>query len=194
VTVAVLFARQDSCYKQLPECDVYDIDRDARTWAGGTPIVAHPPCRSWSRMRTFAKPRVDEKALAPFAVDCVRRFGGVVEHPHGSALWPTLGLPRPGEPADEFGGWTLCVDQFWWGHRARKRTLLYIVGVAPRDLPAMPLQLGEAPAVVGLWSGRDRSRARPGLSLAEREHSPPAFAAWLVDLAQRARARVGALS
>lgn len=29
--VAVLFARQDSIYKQLEACEVYDIERDART-------------------------------------------------------------------------------------------------------------------------------------------------------------------
>ncbi len=34
-TVAVLFARQDSVYKQLPGTDVWDIDRDARKWPGG---------------------------------------------------------------------------------------------------------------------------------------------------------------
>lgn len=31
--VAVLFARTDSVYKGLPGCDVYDIERDARTYA-----------------------------------------------------------------------------------------------------------------------------------------------------------------
>ena len=30
VTVAVLFARSDSIYKSMPECDVWDIERDAR--------------------------------------------------------------------------------------------------------------------------------------------------------------------
>lgn len=46
--VAVLFARADSIYKGLPGVDVYDADRDARTFPGGCPVVAHPPCRAWA--------------------------------------------------------------------------------------------------------------------------------------------------
>ena len=42
VTVAVLFAREDSHYKTLPQCDVYDMARDARTYDGPHPVVAHP--------------------------------------------------------------------------------------------------------------------------------------------------------
>lgn len=34
MTVAVLFARADSHYKALPDCDVYDMERDARTYDG----------------------------------------------------------------------------------------------------------------------------------------------------------------
>ena len=80
-TVAVLFARSDSIYKALPGCDVYDIERDARRWPGGAPVVAHPPCRAWGRLRAFAKPRHDEKDLARWAVAQVR---------NGAACWNTL--------------------------------------------------------------------------------------------------------
>jgi len=41
VTVAVLFAREDSHYKTLPQCDVYDMARDARTYDGPHPVAAH---------------------------------------------------------------------------------------------------------------------------------------------------------
>lgn len=183
--VAVLFARADSNYKAHALADVYDEARDARTWAGGAPVVAHPPCRAWGRLRAFAKPAEHEKALALLAVAHVRRYGGVLEHPEASSLWKAAGLPRPGEGKDEHGGWTLCIDQFWWGHRARKRTWLYIVGCEGHELPDIPLRLGDAPCVVGLYSGRDRSRSRRSISKAEREHTPPALAAWLLDLAQR---------
>jgi hypothetical protein len=117
----------------------------------------------------------------------VRRFGGVLEHPHKSLLWPECGLPA-GTAPDAWGGWTLTVDQHWWGHRAQKRTRLYIVGCAPADLPPFPLVLGEASHVVGLWSGRDRARCRPEISKREREATPEAFANWLVALAGSCRA------
>lgn len=104
MSVAVLFARRDSVYKTLPNCDVWDIDRDARLWLGGSPVVAHPPCRAWGRLRQFANPRPDEKELAIYAIDMVRKWRGVVEHPAGSSLWPHLGLPAPGKK-DDHGRW-----------------------------------------------------------------------------------------
>lgn len=48
--VAVLFARRDSIYKLMPWANVYDDQRDALTWPGGTPVIAHPPCREWGRL------------------------------------------------------------------------------------------------------------------------------------------------
>ena len=73
--VAVLFARADSVYKTLEGCDVWDAERDARAYDGPWPVVAHPPCRAWGRLRTFANPRPDERNLARLAVALVREFG-----------------------------------------------------------------------------------------------------------------------
>ncbi|PZU51886.1 MAG: hypothetical protein DI561_15030 [Thauera sp.] len=188
MTVAVLFARQDSVYKSFDGVDVFDIDRDARTWPGGTPCIAHPPCRAWGSLRHFAKPRPDEKVLALFAVDQVRRWGGVLEHPAASTLWPVAGLPEPGQ-FDEFGGWTLPIDQDWFGHRAEKRTKLYIVGCAPRSIPPIMFKLEEPTHVVSPSSRirKGMPAYRPQLRKAEREHTPPDLARWLVDLASRCR-------
>ncbi len=184
--VAVLFARADSNYKTMPQCDVWGIERDARRFAGGTAVIAHPPCRAWGRLRAFARPRPDEKDLAFFAVRQVREWGGVLEHPAHSTLWPAAGLPVPGQ-RDEFGGWTLPIVQGWWGHRAEKATWLYIVGVEPGEIPEIPLVLGEASHVVSSSRGiRKGDRGwRPECSKAEREHTPPQLAAWLVELASR---------
>ena len=184
VTVAVLFARSDSIYKTLPGTDVYDAERDARTWGGGLPVVAHPPCRAWGAFAMFAKPRDDEKALAPWAIEQIRKFGGVLEHPNASKLWPAMGLPEPGK-TDKFGGWTLPIHQHWFGHRAEKKTRLYIVGCKPQNIPDMPMVLGEATHVIGDVGRASKGTKRPEVSKAEREHTPPALAVWLVELAKR---------
>ena len=181
MTVAVLFARADSIYKTLPGTDVYDIDRDARTWGGGSPAVFHPPCRAWGRLRAFANPRPDEKDLARWSVLQIRTFGGVLEHPAGSTLWADQGLPLPGQ-SDVWGGWTLAAPQKWWGHKAEKASWFYIVGCGPRDIPAVPLVLGEASYVV---QSRKRHDYRPHIKKSEREQTPPDLAVWLVELAQR---------
>lgn len=177
--VAVLFARRDSIYKTLPECDVWDADRDALNWHGGCPVVAHPPCRAWGRLRHFARPIEGERELALWAVKMVQRWGGVLEHPAASLLWPEAGLPKPGE-RDGFGGWAMGAPQWWWGHRAEKPTLLYIVGCEPRDIPSIPFKIGEPSHVI---QSRKRGGHRPHVSKAEREHTPLAFARWLIELA-----------
>jgi len=188
--IAVLFARSDSHYKAMPECDVWDIDRDARNWPGGMPGVYHPPCRAWGRLRHMAKPRKNERLLATWSVRQVRKWGGVLEHPASSLLWPKAGLPAPGK-RDKYGGWTLPIVQQWWGHNAEKKTLLYIVGCEPCDIPTIPMILGSASHVVSNGSINHINFGQPGwrpaISHAEREHTPPDLARWLVDLASRCK-------
>lgn len=182
--VAALFVRSDSIYKRLPGVDAWDAERDARAWPGGVPCVAHPPCRGWGRMRQFAsKVRPDEKALGPWAVERVRAHGGVLEHPFDSTLWPHCGLPVPGAVPDAWGGYSIEVDQFHWGHKARKRTWLYIVGVAPDDLPALPQRKGNPTHCVRPPKTYPRL---PCITKAEREHTPHELSRWLVEVARRA--------
>lgn len=130
----------------------------------------------------FAKPIEGEREYALWAVDQIRAWGGVLEHPARSALWAEKPLPAPG-CRDAWGGWTLPVDQHWFGHRARKSTLLYICGIEPNDIPAMPLKLGAAEFVIGDSGRRSTGTKRPEISKAEREHTPIEFARWLVTLA-----------
>lgn len=173
--VAILFARVDSVYKGMPGCDVWDIERDALRWPGGAPVVAHPPCRAWGSLRHFAKPRPGERDLAPWAVDRIRESGGVLEHPAASRLWPEYSLPAPGGGRDRWGGWSIGIDQDWWGHRAEKRTRLYVVGCDPRDVPPFPLRLDEPTHVVSPWAGLRSGMPgyRPQLRKPEREATPP---------------------
>jgi hypothetical protein len=188
--VAILFAMSPSIYDELPGVEVYDKDRDAKSFPGGMPIVAHPPCAQWGRLRYFARKDVDEKALATWAVDQVREHGGVLEHPVGSSLWREKGLPAAGK-RDSFGGFTLPVHQNWFGHRARKPTLLYIVGVEPRELPAMPLSISPPTATIETEI-RGRLGALPAVSRAERSATPRPFAEWLVAVARSTKERITA--
>ncbi|MGZ8181418.1 MAG: hypothetical protein ACXWT1_05635 [Methylobacter sp.] len=187
--VSVLFARIDSNYKSINGCDVWDIQRDATQWPGGTPVVAHPPCRAWGQLSHFAKPRKDEKELALWAVDRVRQYGGVLEHPRQSKLWPTKKLPLPNE-VDEFGGWTLPIFQCNFGHTCEKPTFLYICGIKPDQLPVMPVVPGPQAKVIA----KSRQRKVLGQTLyrmectkPEREHTPMALALWLIDVARRCK-------
>mgnify|MGYP007032583599 CR=1 FL=1 len=179
--VAALYLREDSIYFDLPGVDCWPASRDAFGFAGRDPVIAHPPCRLWSRMRAFSTAPDSERETGFHAVRCVQLNGGVLEHPAHSSLWDACSLPGPGEGFDRFGGWTLPVVQFWWGHRAMKATWLYIRGCAPGDIPAYPLVLGESPRVINT---RKRG-SRPEVSKREREATPPKFAQWLVELARR---------
>lgn len=165
---AALFVRENSIYKELG-LDCYDIKRDARSYSGNSAVIAHPPCRSWGQLSHFAKPRADEKDLAIIALNQVRRYGGVLEHPRASRLWKEFNLPM-GSQIDLYGGFTLSINQSWFGHRAKKSTLLYIVGLRPSEIPAYPLSF-DLP-----------SRSVESMSTTEREKTPILFAQWLVDL------------
>lgn len=171
--IAALFTCRSSAYQGIADC--WDEHRDARLYLGRGPVVAHPPCRAWGQLSHVAKPRGDEKALGLWAVQLVRQVGGVVEHPANSRLWRAAEAPRPGAGRDRWGGWTLGIEQSWWGHRARKRTILYVKGCSPRDLPPMPLRMSRPVTTV------------ERMCKAERERTPPDLAEWLCDLARRCR-------
>lgn len=195
--VAVLFVAPRSYYRGLARAECYGVERDALTFPGHRPVVAHPPCAQWGRLRHFANEDADQKALALFAVEQVRRWGGVLEHPAGSLLWREMGLPSPIDAArgtissaqpiefDRWGGWSLNIQQLWWGHRAQKQTWLYIVGCGPSGIPEIPVWVGEATHSVSGSNGPLRLIPMPK---EERHLTPPAFALWLCELASRSSA------
>lgn len=182
--IAALYVRRDSFYKQMPGVDAWDELRDARNWPGGMPCVAHPPCTWWCRLRALAKNNVEEKALAPIAVQQVQKWGGVLEHPYLSALWTECNLPK-NNSRDRFGGYTLALPQFWFGHPANKPTWFYIVGCHPEKLPPIPFVLGTASMTVST-----RRRPTTGLEIrkSDRTRTPIAACEWLAEVARRCRA------
>jgi hypothetical protein len=179
--IAVLFARQDSRYKQLEGYDVYDIDRDARNYSGSNPVIAHPPCRAWGRLSHMANPRPDEKQLAYFALEQVRKNGGILEHPKGSKLWKEASLPMPNELPDEFGGFTILIDQYHFGHVARKWTHLYIVGIKPNEVPPIPFREGSP------WKTICGITGQPGRRCTqyEREYTPDGLITFMTTICEK---------
>jgi hypothetical protein len=188
--VAVLFARADSHYKALPGCNVGQGARRA-TLAGRLSGRRASAVPGLGVLRHFAKPEPGERGLAFLAVEQVQRYGGALEHPAGSTLWRAARLPLPMERNGL--GWTLPISQWWFGHRAEKSTWLYIVGVDPERIPPLPIVLGEATHVCcgcgRRLNGRRVRKGEPGwrpeVTKAERELTPSALAAWLVELARR---------
>lgn len=132
--IPVLFVHKKSNYKKDSSFDCYDEQRNALNYKGSSAVICHPPCRLFSRLRGLTQALEEEKKLAYFAIDLVRLNGGIVEHPHDSKLWKDKNVVRPGY-IDEFGGFTICIDQSWFGYYTPKRTLLYIVGIKPKDIP-----------------------------------------------------------
>lgn len=187
--------------------------RDCPTWSSGTKpetpgatrgrirVVAHPPCERWGRYwhggpsARVRRIKGDDNGCFAAALAAVRAWGGVLEHPAASSAWKAFGLvtpPRAGGwvVADWEGGWTCCVDQGHYGHRAQKATWLYAVGV---DLPA--LRWGKSRSTVrfdeGFHSAEERRRKiRTGicqrLSHRERWVTPDAFRDVLLSMVKAA--------
>jgi hypothetical protein len=167
----------------MPGVDCYNEARNAEMFPGGMPVVAHPPCGPWGRLKHFAKH--DDPRSGIHAVTIVRECGGVLEHPADSSLWRAMGLPPPWVPVvDTYGGYTVAMNQCDWGHATRKATWLYLVGVPvealetpePRE-PTHSICNGRGQV---LKSGVARLRA----TAAQARQTPEAFAAYLVKLAR----------
>lgn len=119
--ITVLCVMEDSNYFKIPDLDLWTKERDAWNYIpDGKPIIAHPPCQQWSRLKNFAKKDDKEKQLAVYCAQLVKNNGGILEHPAGSALFEYVGIPR---------NKIRSIDQHWFGFPARKRTYLYVEGV-----------------------------------------------------------------
>jgi hypothetical protein len=191
-TVAALYCDPRGVYPSLPNVDCWDESRDARLYDGPHPVVAHPPCGPWGKLRHLS--RKDDPALAIRAVEQVRQWGGVLEHPCGSKLIDHCRLPRAGELPDEHGGRTIEVCQVDWGHVARKRTWLYLVRVtkrltfpAPREPTHWISGFRSTTSTTPTRYKRTGCAVPPGIkvcSAQQRRRTPPLFAEWLVSLAR----------
>lgn len=195
--IAALYVLPRGCYFGLEDVEPWDQERDARAYAGPWPVVAHPPCERWGRYWGGAPttwPRLakgDDNGCFKAALAAVRKWGGILEHPEGSAAWEAFGLKKPHHKGGWIragdGGWTCCVEQGWYGHAARKKTWLYANGV---ELPE--LKWGKSPATAKLYEGfhgaEERRRAiKTGicqrLSARQRAATPIPFRDLLLSIA-----------
>jgi hypothetical protein len=140
--IAALYVQSKGIYSDVPGVDPYDEKRDARTYQGPHPVIAHPPCarfgKYWSggpsgKVR-YERPGMDG-GLFEHALQQVRRYGGVLEHPAGTLAWKMFGIAKPvggiyspWTPAGDGIGHTVEVEQGAYGHGAIKPTWLYAVG------------------------------------------------------------------
>lgn len=207
--IAALYVEKGGAYFGLEGVDPWDRERDARLYDGPWPVVAHPPCERWGRywyggpMLHAAGKRKrlgDDAGCFAHALWAVRQFGGVLEHPEASGAWSYFGLLAPmrgggWNRADQFG-WTCCVEQGAYGHRARKATWLYAVGV---ELPVLEWR-GSGSFVrldPGFHSKEERrKKQRVGviarLPKWERAATPTPFRDVLISMARTARVQEGA--
>ena len=204
--IAALFVEEGGAYYGLPDVDPWPEKRDARLYDGPWPVVAHPPCQRWGRYwygqagTPINSPRRkilgDDGGCFAAALHAVERWGGVLEHPEGSHAWRVFGLPVPPRrggwvrawtPRE---GWSCCVEQGWYGHRARKATWLYAAGMIPP-----PLRWGRAPGVFvrledGFHSAEERKRMKRSpierLTGAQRAATPTEFRDVLLSIARSA--------
>ncbi len=202
-TVAALFVETDGAYFGVEGVVPWDEPRDARSYAGPHPVVAHPPCFLWVNLAAVNWKRYQRERPAWYpggsdggcfasALASVRKWGGVLEHPAFTHAWAHHGLTRPPREhvagsESEWTGWSRSslnewVCEVWqsaYGHAARKRTWLLYCGANP------PPDLDWA-RVPGTHQVGWFDRIKPTLSKKEASRTPPAFASMLLDLAASA--------
>ena len=134
-TVAALYVENGGCYFGLPGVDPWDESRDARLYQGPHPIVAHPPCQRWGRFwhGSTRKPHQyklgDDEGCFDAALNSLKRWGGVLEHPAHSKAFERFCILAPqagaGWQYDMLNDlWVCYVEQGNYGHSSRKPTWL----------------------------------------------------------------------
>jgi hypothetical protein len=206
--IAALFVETNGVYYGRPDVEPWDRARDARLYSGPHSVVAHPPCERWGRYwsggpnpKAKRRTKGDDGGCFAAALAAVRKFGGVLEHPEGSAAWLHFGLLAPRRfvgwrPAGDFLGWTCCVEQGHYGHHARKATWLYAARV--QTLPSLKWgpSMGHLRLEEGFHTAEEAkaARTRPDYRPTERlSHkgrlaTPREFADILISIAEDAEA------
>jgi hypothetical protein len=190
--VAALFVQPDGCYADWPWIDSWDEERDARTYQGPLPVIAHPPCQLWGALAAVNykrwggehnKPGNDQGCFAA-ALNAVNEWGGVLEHPAKTKAFSAHGIAAPngiGWQQLIDGGWVCEVWQSAYGHRANKATWLYYNGKKP------PFELNWDRPIgthqIGYKDTKGNRNNKPTLSKREANATPLQFRDELLKLA-----------
>lgn len=199
--IAALFVQVGGCYYGQDGVDPWDQERDARTYTGMSPVVAHPPCKRWGRFwhGSTRKPHQfrlgEDQGTFGCAMTSVRNYGGVLEHPAHSRAFKWFGLPIPGEgqgwsAPDAWGGRSCYVEQGQYGHESNKPTWLYACRIdfaelnwtsGGQRLPQWMIdrygyEKARRIGQVAMVGGKDKERIR--------DATPPEFRDILVALAR----------
>ena len=199
--VAALFVEDPGPYTGLDGVEAWGYRRDARSYPGPHPVVAHPPCKRWGRYwgggpsggAGFYKG--DDHGCFAVALWAVRTFGGVLEHPEASHAWDWFGLERPEflggwTDPDRWGGRSCCVAQGHYGHPGQKMTWLYRVGAGAFPELTWGRCVGKRRLDLGIQTREERTAFRESggigperLSTEERLHTPVEFRDLLISMA-----------
>ena len=189
-----MFVSGTGPYANLPDVEIWDETRDARLYQGPYPVIAHPPCSRWCRLAGLVEARWGHKkghddGCFESALQAVRTWGGVLEHPAFTDAFTTYGLtiPRPGAWQRTLcGGWVAHVEQGRYGHPAKKATWLYAYGIS--QLPSLDwsvIPARESQALVS-WCGNHTSKFenRPRVGKAVACATPELFRDLLLQIAR----------
>ncbi len=188
--IAALYVEPDGAYYGIDGVDPWDETRDARRYPGPWPVIAHPPCSRWCQLASVNEKRWGTEIGADggtfaHALEMVRTYGGVLEHPAYTLAWDQYGLSRPARgmwSKSMFDpGYVTEVSQVAYGHPARKRTWLYAVAC---DLPA--LDWSEPPAIAVVGAGVHSGESADMQRLDDTLGTPPAFRDMLIEMARSA--------
>lgn len=191
--IAALFIDAKGIYPTLPDVDAWCSMRDARTYKGPHPVVAHPPCQLWGRFAKVNYARWGGEHNRPgndggcfsSALRAVCQFGGVLEHPADSYAWAAHGLTKPTGTGWKMTGlhnWVCEVWQSAYGHPARKRTWLFYHGTNPPH--ELRWDRPEATHQIGFHDQRGKERNKPTISGRRASATPTDFALELLALAK----------
>ncbi len=190
--VSALYVETGGSYFGLPGVDPWDQARDARNYKGPSPVVAHPPCQRWGAMAKVNFVRWGGEHNRPgndggcfkSALEAVRSYGGVLEHPAKTRAWAEHGLEKPrgvGWHRCDDGGWVCEVWQSAYGHRANKATWLYAFGFSP---PELRWERPVGTHQVGFQDQRGKARNKPTLPPREAASTPKEFRDELISMAR----------